>query len=77
LAQCHRLDGLKAVDVRAKLGLPRESFRRPRRGNRAWSYSAGHTDSGFFAPTDQTLDVELGRDGRVRRATIEDHPIDD
>jgi hypothetical protein len=76
LAQCHRLDGLSAETVRARLGHPDQRFRRPHHGNRVWSYEAGPADTLVLPGVGQTLDIEYASDGRVRRATIEDLPAD-
>ena len=76
LSECHWLDGLKAQEVRERLGKPEERYRPHRRGAGGavvWTYDAG-VSRGFMFDSYETLDVELFR-GTVRRAHIE--AIDD
>jgi hypothetical protein len=68
LVQCHRLDSLRADEVRARLGQPREKFHYPS-GTVGWSYDAG-THEGFMFPAFQTLQVDIAANGVVRRAHI-------
>src|SRR3954447_25675752 len=67
LVECHRLEGLRADEVRARLGKP--SNRRNRHGREAWSYDAG-SRSGFMFPTAQTLELELSDKHVVRRVDV-------
>jgi hypothetical protein len=72
LVRCHRLDGLDADELTARLGKPRERFHFRRHPDRVvWSYDAG-THEGFMFPRSQTLEVEVStKHHAVRRARIE------
>jgi hypothetical protein len=70
LVQCHRLDGLRDVDLRAQLGKPQEKFHYPS-GTVGWSYPAG-THSGFMFPRSQMLQVDVAANGLVKRARVFD-----
>jgi hypothetical protein len=67
LVECHRLEGLRADELRARLGKP--SRRRDRHAGVALIYDAG-TRAGFMFPSAETLEVELSDKHVVRRVYL-------
>jgi hypothetical protein len=63
LVQCHRLEGLRAAELRGRLGPPQE-----RSGSTSWTYDAGPREGGFFVY--QTLEVHFSERGMVSRARM-------
>jgi putative component of membrane protein insertase Oxa1/YidC/SpoIIIJ protein YidD len=69
LVECHRLQGLGADEVTARLGKPEERSK-GQRGAVTLSYDAD-IHEGFMFPVAETLEVDLSAGHVVRRAWIE------
>jgi hypothetical protein len=68
LVECHRLEGLRADQLRARLGRPEERGSRKRGQSTSWTYDAGLREG--YSLTAQTLEVDLNARGRVARARM-------
>jgi hypothetical protein len=74
LVQCHRLVGVREDELHAQLGKPLERSRE-RDGTVTWTYDAG-ADEGLIFLTNQTLLIDVSRQGVVSRARIFDETAD-
>jgi hypothetical protein len=74
LVECHRLEGLRADELRARLGRPQERGSRKRGQPTSWTYDAGLREGYYF--TVQMLEVDLNARGEVARARMVDKSVD-